>query len=51
MRKMDLTIRPMEASDISKVVAIHFISFPTSRSSKLGKPFLILVYSETEEII
>lgn len=44
MRKIDLTIRPMDALDISRVVAIHFISFPTSRSSKLGKPFLQKMY-------
>jgi ribosomal protein S18 acetylase RimI-like enzyme len=38
-------IRPMEVADIEAVVAIHLASFPDSRSSRLGKPFLRKMYT------
>lgn len=44
MEKLELTIKPMDASDISKVVGLHADSFPNSRSSKLGEPFLRKMY-------
>ena len=44
MKKSNLFIRPMDIADIEKVVMIHSESFPTSRSTKLGKPFLRKMY-------
>lgn len=38
-------IRPMEVADIETVAAIHLASFPNSRSSRLGKPFLRKMYT------
>jgi ribosomal protein S18 acetylase RimI-like enzyme len=38
------TLRLLAASDISKVVKIHSMSFPNSRSTKLGEPFLQRMY-------
>lgn len=43
MKSMAL-LRPMEVADIDKVVAIHLASFPDSRSSRLGRPFLRKMY-------
>jgi ribosomal protein S18 acetylase RimI-like enzyme len=39
-----IAIRSMTASDVRKVVDIHSASFPNSRSSKLGEPFLKRMY-------
>ena len=39
-----VTIRPVTAVDIPHMVAIHCASFPTSRSTQLGLPFLQRMY-------
>lgn len=39
-----ITIRPLQAADIPQVVIIHAESFPTSRSTRLGSPFLKKMY-------
>ncbi len=44
MSNTNLCIRKMDAADISIVTEIHLESFPNSRSSKLGKPFLRRMY-------
>lgn len=36
--------KPMRESDLDAVVTIHRQSFPDSRSTKLGKPFLQKMY-------
>lgn len=39
-----MMIRMMEVNDIEAVVSIHLASFPNSRSSRLGRPFLRKMY-------
>lgn len=44
MEESELTIKPMSALDMSKVIRLHSECFLNSRSSKLGKPFLRRMY-------
>ena len=39
-----VTMRPMRAEDIDVAVTIHGASFPDSRSTRLGRPFLRKMY-------
>ncbi len=42
--KISFTIKSMREADLDAVVTIHRQSFPDSRSTKLGKPFLRKMY-------
>ena len=44
MEKSNIIIRLMDIADINKVSAIHSECFPTSRSTRLGMPFVRRMY-------
>lgn len=40
-----LDLRPMSPNDVEKVARLHAESFPDSRSTRLGMPFLVKMYT------